>query len=256
MDIVTLTLAKKYANKLMGGYTKVEVDGMSIIFTLIDGKKVTLTVPKPKDGVSIVDISVNEEKHLICTLSDGSKVDAGEVPNTKGDKGDKDDTGEKGDAFVYEDFTPEQLASLQGPKGDQGNDGYTPIKGVDYFTESEVTSVETNVLDNLNPQIEGIRGQADDAVEKAEQAEAIAKGKSTGYVFDTKEAMETWLSDNKNKEKLLLGDNLYIRAVSVPDFWWDGNNPQPLETQKVDLTDYLQKSDIVYEAATETLIIG
>lgn len=223
MDIVTLTLAKKYANKLMGGYTKVEVDGMSIIFTLVDGKKVTLTVPKPKDGVSIVDISVNEEKHLICTLSDGSKIDAGEVPNIKGDK---------------------------------GNDGHTPVKGVDYFTESEITSVETNILDNLNPQIEGISGRADSAVEKAKQAEAIAKGKSTGYVFDTKEAMETWLSDNKNKEKLLLGDNLYIRAIDVPDFWWDGNNYQPLETQKVNLTDYLQKSDIVYEAATETLIIG
>lgn len=31
----------------------------------------------------------------------------------KGDKGDKGDTG---DAFTYEDFTPEQLASLKGDK--------------------------------------------------------------------------------------------------------------------------------------------
>lgn len=35
--------------------------------------------------------------------------------------------GEKGDAFTYEDFTPEQLEALK------GKDGYTPIKGVDYF---------------------------------------------------------------------------------------------------------------------------
>lgn len=35
--------------------------------------------------------------------------------------------GSKGDPFVYEDFTPEQLAALK------GDDGYTPIKGVDYF---------------------------------------------------------------------------------------------------------------------------
>ena len=42
-------------------------------------------------------------------------------PNLKGDKG---------DPFTYDDFTPEQLAALKGAKGD---DGYTPIKGVDYF---------------------------------------------------------------------------------------------------------------------------
>ena len=54
----------------------------------------------------------------------------------KGDKGDKGDTGErgpqgeqgiqgiqgpagpKGDAFTYNDFTPEQLNTLKGPKGD------------------------------------------------------------------------------------------------------------------------------------------
>lgn len=38
--------------------------------------------------------------------------------------------GEKGDPFTYDDFTPEQLASLKGEKGD---DGYTPVKGKDYF---------------------------------------------------------------------------------------------------------------------------
>ena len=41
--------------------------------------------------------------------------------------------GDKGDAFTYEDFTEEQLASLKGENGKDGQDGYTPIKGVDYF---------------------------------------------------------------------------------------------------------------------------
>lgn len=31
--------------------------------------------------------------------------------------------GDKGDAFTYEDFTPEQLAALKGEKGDKGDDG-------------------------------------------------------------------------------------------------------------------------------------
>lgn len=70
----------------------------------------------------------------------GQKGDRGEtgpigpqgIKGEKGDKGDKGDqgdtgpqgeTGAKGDAFTYDDFTPEQLASLRGPKGDTGATG-------------------------------------------------------------------------------------------------------------------------------------
>lgn len=35
--------------------------------------------------------------------------------------------GDKGDPFVYSDFTEQQLKDLKGPKGDTGNDGKTPI---------------------------------------------------------------------------------------------------------------------------------
>lgn len=34
-----------------------------------------------------------------------------------------------------------------------------------------------------------------------------------------------------------IGTNLYIRDTGVSDYWWDGGKAQPLETQKVDLTD-------------------
>ena len=37
--------------------------------------------------------------------------------------------GPKGDPFTYEDFTPEQLAALQGPKGDKGDTGAQGPKG-------------------------------------------------------------------------------------------------------------------------------
>ena len=60
--------------------------------------------------------------------------------------------GDKGDPFTYEDFTEEQLAALvgptgpkgpQGPKGDPGiqgpagQDGYTPVRGTDYWTAAD-----------------------------------------------------------------------------------------------------------------------
>lgn len=47
----------------------------------------------------------------------------------KGDKGDTGNKGDKGDPFVYEDFTPEQLAGLKGEKGDKGDKGDQGIQG-------------------------------------------------------------------------------------------------------------------------------
>lgn len=59
--------------------------------------------------------AAEEAGESLQELKDG--IASGEF---KGDKGDKGDPGEKGDPFVYEDFTPEQLADLKGPKGDPG----------------------------------------------------------------------------------------------------------------------------------------
>lgn len=60
------------------------------------------------------------------------EYDLGMVKGPKGDKGDigpQGPAGLKGDAFTFEDFTPEQLASLKGPKGDTGAQGPAGPKG-------------------------------------------------------------------------------------------------------------------------------
>lgn len=76
--------------------------------------------------------------------------------------------GEPGKDFTYEDFTEEQLAALKGKDGEPGKDGYTPVKGVDYFdgqdgapgkqgppgndyviTEADYNSIASIVLDLL-----------------------------------------------------------------------------------------------------------
>ena len=82
---------------------------------------------------------------------------------------------------------------------------------------------------------------------KIETVESIAKGKNQARVFSTTEAMENWLSDSANKGVANVGDNLYIVAVDVPDWWISSVLEAPnesgmyyeiaqLETQKVDLT--------------------
>lgn len=86
MDIITLSLAKKYANKVAAGYSSVRVDGMNLIFTLNDGKEVTMTMPAPangKDGLSITNVTIDTDGSLLCHMSDGNVIDAGKVPMTE-----------------------------------------------------------------------------------------------------------------------------------------------------------------------------
>jgi hypothetical protein len=87
MDIITLALAKKFATKVAAGFSNVEVDGLDIIFTLNDGSQVTLTVPEPADGISVVDMNIDDDGSLICTMSNGTTIDAGGVPFVKPEKG-------------------------------------------------------------------------------------------------------------------------------------------------------------------------
>lgn len=84
MDIIDIALAKNFAKKMAAGFTNVEVDGMDIIFTLIDGQTVTLTVPAPADGVSVTDVDIDINGDLICTMSDGSEINAGKALPQKG----------------------------------------------------------------------------------------------------------------------------------------------------------------------------
>ena len=99
----------------------------------------------------------------------------------------------------------------------------------------QVNSIYTTTLDDYYTKIETDRQMA--------EVESVAKGRATGYVFDTLEDLDIWLSDETNTANLVLGDNFYIRAVDVPDYWWDGSAKQQLETQKVDLTEYIKNTD-------------
>ena len=83
MDIITLALAKKYANKVAAGFSSVSVEDNKIIFTLNDGKTAEMTVPTPEngsDGISVIDLSIDADGSLLCHMSDGSIIDAGKVP--------------------------------------------------------------------------------------------------------------------------------------------------------------------------------
>ena len=94
------------------------------------------------------------------------------IGNVKGPKGDRGLTGPQGEPFKYEDFTPEQLEALKvkGDKGDKGDaftyadftpeqleslKGPAPVRGVDYWTESDKTEIVNDVLAQIPNYNEG-----------------------------------------------------------------------------------------------------
>lgn len=77
-----------------------------------------------------------------------------------------------------------------------------------------------------------INGLSDTIAEITE----IAEGKCQTFVFATVDELTAWLANDENTKDLKVGDVFLVKAVDVPDYWWDGTTKQILETTKVDLT--------------------
>ena len=100
MDIIDVALAKAFALKVAAGFSNVEIDGTTIIFTLNDGSTASMTIPTPANGVSVTDLNIDDDGSLLCTMSDGTIIDAGGVPSVKPEKG-------------VDYFTPEEVAEFK-----------------------------------------------------------------------------------------------------------------------------------------------
>lgn len=88
-----------------------------------------------------------DSKRLFFGIPRGMPGRQGE-PGPRGLPGDQ---GEKGDAFTYEDFTPEQLEALKGPKGDTGDVGpQGPAGTVPYLDTIDAGGAYENHLDTID----------------------------------------------------------------------------------------------------------
>lgn len=88
----------------------------------------TINVTEIDGGHRVVVTDVNGENTF--DVMDGAK----------GEKGDKGDTGATGAAGS---------AGEKGEKGDKGDDGYTPVKGTDYFTEEDKAEIVQAVVEEM-----------------------------------------------------------------------------------------------------------
>ena len=109
------------------------------------------------------------------------------------------------------------------------------------------TAVE-EALGDIGDVVAEAKDLAQDANDIANEASTVAKGKNRARVFLTTEDMHLWLSSESNIGQAQVGDNIYIVALNVPDWWIsevlterDSSTGYfykiaQLETQKVDLT--------------------
>ena len=122
-----------------------------------------------------------------------------------------------------------------------GDDSQTVIELVTINYELEGTVSTHNTSETAHS---GIR-------QKVDEAKAIAEGKSRARVFATESALNTWLSNPENVASLQIGDHFYIEETDKPDYWWNGTTIKELETQKVDLTEYAKKTELLTLGTTE-----
>lgn len=85
MDIVTYALLNKRIKGLTSGVQSATVNGTTITFTMNDGSTQTMTFSEPEDGISVAGMVIDENNHLVCTMTDGSTIDAGEMPTISSD---------------------------------------------------------------------------------------------------------------------------------------------------------------------------
>ncbi len=81
--LVAYILAKKLIASAVSGITSATLNGNQLVFQFQDGTSASITIPLPEDGndgVSVTNITIDESGHLICLLSNGTSINAGEIP--------------------------------------------------------------------------------------------------------------------------------------------------------------------------------
>ena len=109
-----------------------------------------------------------------------------------------------------------------------------------------------------------IRLSVTTAQNTADEAKSIVQGRAKAVSFDTVSAMATALN-SAAKTDYKVGDNLFIKALNVPDYWISKVNDSksgdygyfeisPLETQSVDLSGYQTKTDNTLSTTSKTVV--
>ena len=130
---------------------------------------------------------ITQDDGHLHIFSQNNWIDVGGVKGPKGDKGDPGPQGERGadgvsgrdgergPQGIQGERGPAGSPGIQGPQGIQGpagasgrdgNDGRTPVKGTDYFTNAEITSIKNELRTYIDTEIGNINAILQDIVGK------------------------------------------------------------------------------------------
>lgn len=157
------------------------------------------------------------------------------------------------DGLATETFVNASIAAAQPDLSGYALKSDIPnVKGLasETYVNQQIAAIPAPDLTNYakKSEIPSIDGLASTSYVDTEIAEvvAVASGKTASYVFDTVADLDNWLAISSNTANLKTGDVFLIRAVNVPDYWWDSNtkSKQILETTKVDLSGYALTANV------------
>lgn len=198
-------------------------------------------------------IQINEDVCVVSDMEDGTY----EIANSKGSadikvsaEGNVKMTLQNGELFSIKTDNQKRSISIFTGNGcwyiydfDNENEDWSVCYCLTYDEASELIAEHIKSIENT------VKNDLRNTNTKVAEALTIAKGKNRALVFTTFKELNDWINgefvrdDGKTTADLQVGDNLYIVEVGVPDYWWDGNTIQVLETQKVDLSEYATKDN-------------
>lgn len=122
LDLVAYKASKNIAASALSGVESMTVDGQTLNITTKDGTLLPMTFPTPKDG-------------------------------EKGDKGDPGAAGKSPyDIAVDNGFVGTETEWLESLKG---ADGYTPVKGTDYWTTDDKAEIQSYIDSQIGGVLNG-----------------------------------------------------------------------------------------------------
>lgn len=204
-----------------------------VISPSLDGEELPPPAPAP-DWLTEVSRSASDAMQSVEDKADTEIIRVGEAGGTQ--------------IIAVEAAGAEQIAGAK-TEADRAKDEADRAAGEANDAEDSAVIAANNILNGVSTHNQDNAAHADIRT-AIDHAKAIARGRATSLAFDTVEQLDAWIAgtytreDGLTVEELQTGDNLYIRDVNVPDYWWDGEEKQVLEAEAPELVDYYTKLQV------------
>lgn len=193
----------------------------------------------------MIDITAQIQKteitaQIVGTGPRGEKGDPGiqGLPGENGAQGEPGLQGQQGEQGIKGDKGDQGLQGIQGPqgikgdKGDTGDDGYTPVKGVDYFTNTEITEILAPVNSQLAENVTQINDISKKMIYPKKLFSKLENGKNATIVFlgDSTTNLNYTTAMEPNSVSMITTylQNLYPGLLTVVNSGKDGDDTKEM----------------------------